>query len=69
VLVDAAATSALDQLSGLIADIRTTTLVHYETLLRFHIPTADAAEMTAELQTVLLELLLPRTRDDRDDDD
>lgn len=57
--MEASATSALDQLSGFIADIRTTVVTHYQTLIHFGVPPNAAAEMSAEVQSTLLEVLFP----------
>lgn len=63
---DPKATAALDQLSGLINDIRSMVTYHYQMLVLAGLPTDVSSVMAAELQSTLVAMLL--TRDDDDDD-
>jgi hypothetical protein len=64
---DAQATSAMDQLSGIIGHVRLTVCAHYQTLVLAGLPTKASADMAAEVQSTLLASLFPPKREDEDE--
>lgn len=62
-------TAALDQLSGLVNDMRAMVTHHYQMLVIAGMATDVSSVMAAELQSTLVAMLLARDEPDDDDDD